>query len=101
VRNRLVFTATGNNLGSNEAIPSEKIAPYAVRAHGGLGRIVTEGLRVHSTSIINGSVPLLYEPAPVPQPRRLDIVIGDASSPRPSADLAAEAHDRARSLRIP
>lgn len=66
LRNRIVMSATVNNLGLNLRITDELIAFYTERARGGVGAIVTEGLSVHETSIPNPTVPLAFDERVVP-----------------------------------
>ena len=69
--NRIAFAATVNNLGRNRQVTAEQVAFYAARAAGGTGLVVTEGLSVHPTSHPNDTTPMAYEPAMVPELRKI------------------------------
>jgi len=70
LRNRVVQLPTSTLLARDGLVTDEHIAFYERRARGGVGLIVTEGLRVHPTDAGPGAV-AVYDPRVVPGLRRL------------------------------
>ena len=68
--NRVMMTPTSNVLARNRLPTEAQAAFYAARAAGGVGVIVTEGLRVHPTNCSPQSVGT-YDPAVVPGLKRI------------------------------
>lgn len=63
VRNRLVSTSHGTHLAERHRPSRELIAYHAARAMGGIGLIVTEGLRIHPTTRVEGRLEVWDEDA--------------------------------------
>jgi 2,4-dienoyl-CoA reductase-like NADH-dependent reductase (Old Yellow Enzyme family) len=60
--NRVVFSATANNLGRNNHISDAQIEFYRERAEGGVGALVTEAFSVHPSSVPSAFYPMACDP---------------------------------------
>ena len=78
--NRLAFTATGNNLGTNREVTPAQVGFYEDRAQGGVGIITTEALCVHPSSIPSAGYPLAYETGVAADLGRIAEVVHDSGA---------------------
>ncbi len=75
VRNRILTTAHGTNLGRQNR-PSEEMAAYwGEKARGGVGLLILEASAIDPTSLASATRPAAYDPASIPGYRRIAEVV--------------------------
>lgn len=79
--NRIVSTAHGVRLAAEHAPSERDIAYYLAKAHGGVGMIVQEAIRVHPTTVPSPGSIVGYDPAKLPRLRALADAVHGAGTP--------------------